>query len=129
VHLNLTPFEAETVSLPSAHQRVLAADLRAPVDVPAFDRSNVDGFAVRAEDTFCASESQPIELDLQPVPIAAGMGQLREVRPLQAIAVATGAVVPRGASAVVMIEHTLVKGGRLVVNSPIPPGANVKKSK
>jgi len=125
VHLNLTPFEAETVSLPSAHQRVLAADLRAPVDVPAFDRSNVDGFAVRAEDTFCASESQPIELDLQPVPIAAGMGQLREVRPLQAIAVATGAVVPRGASAVVMIEHTLVKGGRLVVNSPIPPGANV----
>ena len=63
-HLDLRPLEAETVPLAEAHQRVLAEDVRAPVDVPGFDRSNVDGFAVRAEDTFGASEDSPVSLAL-----------------------------------------------------------------
>ena len=66
-HLDLSPLEAETVPLFLAHQRVLAGDVRAPVDVPVFDRSNVDGFAVRAEDTFGASEDNPVSLALHPV--------------------------------------------------------------
>src|SRR5262245_6616847 len=53
--LDLRPLPAESVALSDALGRVLAADVPAPIDVPAFDRSNVDGFAVRAEDTFGAS--------------------------------------------------------------------------
>src|SRR5213082_2658671 len=63
-HLDLSPLEPETIPLADAHRRVLAADVRAPVDVPGFDRSNVDGFAVRAEDTFGASEEEPRSLKL-----------------------------------------------------------------
>ena len=54
--LDLRPLEAEEVALAEALGRVLAADVVAPLDVPGFDRSNVDGFAVRAEDTFGVSE-------------------------------------------------------------------------
>src|SRR5439155_13199370 len=54
--LNLQPLEAEEIPLAEALNRVLAGDVPAPVDVPGFDRSNVDGFAVRAEDTFGAEE-------------------------------------------------------------------------
>src|SRR6187397_1698778 len=57
--LDLSPRGIEPVALEAALGRVLAADVRAPVDVPSFDRSNVDGFAVVAEDTFGASEEVP----------------------------------------------------------------------
>src|SRR5215204_3805388 len=57
--LDLTPRGVERVALDSALGRVLAADVISPVDVPSFDRSNVDGFAVVAEDTFGASEEVP----------------------------------------------------------------------
>src|SRR5437868_9931060 len=62
--LDLRPLPAETVPLAEALGRVLAGDVLAPVDVPSFDRSNVDGFAVRAEDTFGASEDRPCRLRL-----------------------------------------------------------------
>src|SRR6516165_6909320 len=57
--LDLSQLEAEEIALAAALARVLARDVVAPVDVPSFDRSNVDGFAVRAEDTFGASEDRP----------------------------------------------------------------------
>jgi putative molybdopterin biosynthesis protein len=124
-HLDLSPLEPETVPLAEAHQRVLAGDVRAPVDVPGFDRSNVDGFALRAEDTFGAAEDSPVSLALNPVAVAAGVPPAVAVGAGEAVAVATGAVVPRGASAVVMIEHTDVRDGRLVLARPAAPGANV----
>jgi len=124
-HLNLSPLEAETVPLALAHGRVLATDVLAPRDVPAFDRSNVDGFAVRAEDTFGAAEDSPVSLAPHPVPVAAGIPPIAEVVAGTAVAVATGAVVPRGASAVVMIEHTDMRDGRLLLTRPVVPGANV----
>jgi putative molybdopterin biosynthesis protein len=124
-HLDLRPLEAEAVPLGAAHQRVLAEDVRAPIDVPGFDRSNVDGFAVRAEDTFGASEDQPITLSINAEALAAGEMPRRPVEPGTATAVATGGVIPRGASAVVMIEHTEVRDGRLVVSRPAAPGANI----
>src|SRR6476646_5247352 len=71
-HLDLSPLESELVPLSAALGRVLAADVRAPVDVPGFDRANVDGFAVRAEDTFGASEDRPVSLALHPVAVGAG---------------------------------------------------------
>src|SRR6476619_5615480 len=61
-HLDLSPLESEEVPLAVALGRVLAADVASPVDVPGFDRSNVDGFAVRAADTFGAAEQSPRRL-------------------------------------------------------------------
>ena len=58
-HLTLAPLAAETVPLAAALTRVLARDVAAPIDVPPFDRSNVDGFAVRASDTVGASDAAP----------------------------------------------------------------------
>jgi len=124
-HLDLSPLEPETVVLTEAHGRVLAADVRAPADVPAFDRSNVDGFALRAEDTFAAAEDHPVFLTPDPVAVAAGVSPAVRVLAGGAVAVATGAVVPRGASAVVMVEHTEIRYGRLVLTRPAVPGANI----
>src|SRR5438876_11080508 len=70
--LDLRPLETEEVLLPAALGRVLAADVVAPVDVPSFDRSNVDGFAVRAEDTFGASEEKAQVLRLAAGVLATG---------------------------------------------------------
>jgi molybdopterin molybdotransferase/putative molybdopterin biosynthesis protein len=101
-----SPLGAETRSLSAALGRVLAADMIAPVDAPPFDRSNVDGFAVRAADTIGASDGRPRRLVLNAEVIVCGVAPAVEVRPATATAIATGGVIPRGADAVVMIEHT-----------------------
>jgi putative molybdopterin biosynthesis protein len=124
-HLDLSPLESETVPLDNSLHRVLAEDVRAPIDVPGFDRSNVDGFAVRAEDTFGASEDSPVSLVLFPEPVAPGTVPGVELKSGLAVSVATGAVVPRGASAVAMVEHTDVRDGKLVLTRPAAPGANI----
>ena len=105
-HLDRSPLPAERVSLAAALGRVLAADLAAPIDVPPFDRANVDGFALRAADTTGAADTAPRELSLNAEVIACGHAPKIEVRPGTATTIATGGVVPRGADAVVMIEHT-----------------------
>jgi len=111
-HLDLSPLSSERVPLASALGRVLAGDLAAPIDAPPFDRANVDGFALRAADTTGASDAAPLELILNPEVIACGHAPKVEVRPGTATAIATGGVIPRGADAVVMIEHTeLVESG------------------
>jgi putative molybdopterin biosynthesis protein len=104
--IDLSPLAAETVPLAAALTRVLAADVIAPVDAPPFDRSNVDGFAVRAADTRGASDGAPKRLTLNAEVIACGVAPSIEVTPGTATAIATGGVIPRGADAVVMIEHT-----------------------
>src|SRR5438105_13955780 len=108
--LELRPLAAEELRLHAALGRVLAADIIAPVDVPSFDRSNVDGFAVRAEDTFGASEDRPRRLRLSGEVLAPGVVPTRPVLPGTATALATGAVMPRGADAVVMVEQTDAEG-------------------
>jgi putative molybdopterin biosynthesis protein len=123
--LDLRPLEAETVSLAEAHGRVLRNDVVAPVDVPSFDRSNVDGFAVRAEDTFGAREDHPRLLSLTPEILAPGMVPRHSVGRGLATPIATGAVLPRGSDAVVMVENTDVNGAQLVVRRPVTPGANL----
>jgi putative molybdopterin biosynthesis protein len=105
-HLDLTPLAAERVPLVAALGRVLANDLAAPIDVPPFDRANVDGFALRAADSAGAAENAPKELALNAEVIACGHAPQVEVKPNTATCIATGGVVPRGADAVVMIEHT-----------------------
>jgi putative molybdopterin biosynthesis protein len=96
----------ETVPLANALSRVLAGDVVAPVDAPPFDRSNVDGFAVRAADTAGASDGAPRRLILNAEVVACGVEPAVEVVSGTATAIATGGVIPRGADAIVMIERT-----------------------
>jgi putative molybdopterin biosynthesis protein len=105
-HLDLAPLAAETVALAAAPGRVLAHDVVAPVDAPPFDRSNVDGFALRAADTIGASDGAPRRFKLNAEVIACGHAPAIEVVPGTATTIATGGVIPRGADAVVMIEQT-----------------------
>lgn len=115
----------ERVPLDRLLGRVLAEEVRAPLDVPGFTRSNMDGFAVRAADTYGAEEERPASLALNDEIVATGQTPRVEVVPGSATSIATGAVVPRGADAVVVIEDTDVEEGRLLVRRPVVPGANV----
>ncbi len=106
-----SPLGGETVTLSAALSRVLAGDVIAPVDAPPFDRANVDGFAVRAADTAGAGDGRPKHLMLNAEVIACGVAPAVEIMPGTATAIATGGVIPRGADAVVMIEHTELMEG------------------
>jgi putative molybdopterin biosynthesis protein len=105
-HLDLRPLGREKVSLARALGRVLASAVVAEVDVPGFDRASVDGFAMRADDTLGASERAPRRLTLIPEILTPGREPRLAVGPGTAALIATGGMVPRGADAVVMVEHT-----------------------
>jgi putative molybdopterin biosynthesis protein len=104
--LDLAPLPAETVTLTDALHRVLAANTISPIDVPPFDRSGVDGFAVRSADTIGARDGAPVRLRLNAEVIACGHAPKLTVLPGTATTIATGGMIPRGADAVVMVEHT-----------------------
>jgi putative molybdopterin biosynthesis protein len=109
--VDLAPLGIEAVALSNALGRVLAADVTSPVDVPSFDRSNVDGFAVVAEDTFGASEEVPRLVRLAGEVIHTAVVPQTVVGPGEAVSIATGGMMPRGADAVVMVEHANVVSG------------------
>ncbi len=92
----------------------LAEDVVAPIDVPPFDRSNVDGFAVRSADLASASEAAMVRLKLNDEVIACGVAPTRPVLSGTATPIATGGPVPRGADAIVMVEHTQPAGRRAI---------------
>jgi len=98
------PVAEESIDLSNASGRVLSRDMVSPEDLPGFPRSSMDGFAVRAKDTFGASESLPALLELKGEVL---MGQIPavSVEPGTAIRISTGGMVPEGADAVVIIEH------------------------
>lgn len=104
--LGAPTLQAETVPLDRSFGRVVAEDIVSPSDVPPFDRSGVDGFAVRAADCAGAGETAPAVLRLNPEVIACGMAPKLPVASGTATPIATGGPIPRGADAVVMIEHT-----------------------
>ena len=113
----MRPLGGERVPLSEALNRVLAEPVVAGVDVPNFDRSNVDGFAVRAADTAGASERAPKTLRLTPEVLTPGVEPRLSVEPGTATLIATGGMLPRGADAIAMVEHTDVRheDGRTLV--------------
>ncbi len=123
--LDLKPLGAEQILLGGALGRVLAADVLARIDVPSFDRSNFDGFAVRAADTFGASEMAPRTAKLLAEVIDAGTLANAKVQPGEAIAIATGGMLPRGADAILMVEHADVRDNKLIVRKAVTPGFGV----
>src|SRR5882762_2108458 len=111
----LARFEAALFprAIPSEQRRLsdalgcaLAQDIVASIDVPPFDRSNVDGFAARSADLASAVEATPVRLMLNDEVIACGTAPTRPLLSGTATSIATGGPLPRGADAVVMVEHT-----------------------
>src|SRR5215472_2334790 len=123
--LDCTPRGSEMVPLEAALGRVLAADVVSPVDVPSFDRSNVDGFAVVAEDTFGASEEEARAVQLGEEEIHTGIVPVTVINPGKAVLIATGGMLPRGADAVVMVENTEVRGNELHISKAVTAGSGV----
>lgn len=121
------PLEAELVPLRAALGRVLAEGIVSPVDVPPFDRAIVDGFAVRAEDTISASDTAPKRLSLNPQGLACGAvpGPGSTVGAASATLIATGAMVPRGADSVVMVEYTEAGQDGIDVLQSARPGQGI----
>lgn len=118
------PLGEEEVDITQAYGRVLSRDVVAPVDVPPFDRSTVDGYAVLAESTYGASELTPLGLKVVDR-VEAGRWPHSAVAPGEAAEVATGAPLPRGANAVVMVEYTQEVGEFVKIFRPAAPGENV----
>jgi putative molybdopterin biosynthesis protein len=126
-HLKLSPLGAEVVPLAAALGRVLSHDVISAVDVPGFDRSQVDGFALRSADTSGATDDSPRTLQLNPEILTPGIVPATDVAAGFATIVATGGMIPRGADAVVMVEQTDAqeRAGRVVVDvyRTVSPGA------
>lgn len=123
--LRMEPVGEERVPLADAWGRILARDVTSAVDVPSFDRSNFDGFAVRAVDTFGAAEERPRELILASEVIATGSVPRTELSPGGALSIATGGMLPRGADAVLMVEYADGEGERVQVRRAVAPGAGI----
>jgi len=124
VAAHAAPLPAETVELLACAGRVLAADVAAEVDVPGFARSAMDGYAVRGEDTFGASDYDPLALRLvgESMPGRPFSGVLK---PGEAVRIMTGAPIPDGADAVVMAEVAREREGLVEVREAVPPRKHV----
>jgi len=119
------PVGAEEVDLAAALGSVLAAPLPAPEDVPGFLRATMDGYAVRAADTFGAGPGLPQYLQITGE-VAMGAVPEQGVGPMEALRVPTGGMLPPGADAVVMLEYTAEHPDQtLEVRRPVAPGENV----
>ena len=117
--------KGELVSLGRAMGRVLAEDIAAAEYVPDFDRSTVDGYAVRAKDTFGCTDAIPAILPQQGE-VLMGEGAEFSLNPGECVAVPTGGAVPQGADSVVMIEYTEDYGdGTIGVSKSVAPGQNM----
>jgi len=117
----------ERVSLSEAHDRVLAGDIVAPMDVPPFDRSTVDGYAVKAVETFGADEDRPVALKFCGQ-VTVGEPPSVAVENRMTAEIATGAPLPKGADAVVMVEYSVRRGDTIFIHRPVSKGENVMEA-
>ncbi len=115
----------ERVSVIESLGRVLAEDVAAPRDIPPWDNSSVDGYAVRAEDAASAGRDRPVALAvIEEIP--AGVMPNKTVTAGTAARIMTGAPMPKGADAVVMVEDTTLDGGRVLVRAAAAAGESVR---
>lgn len=121
------PIGTEHTPLSEAYERVLAKDIEAHMNVPSFNRATVDGYAVKAKDTFGADETTPIALKICGR-INVGESPDTIVEDGSAAEIATGAPTPQGADAVVMFEHTIQKEADVILYRPVSKGENVMKA-
>jgi len=119
------PLGFEEVPLTKAFGRVLAEDVYSEVDVPPFDRAAMDGYAVKATDTFGAREDKPAKLKVIGK-VKVGSKPEVYVDAGEAVEIGTGAPMPGGANAVVMVEYTEEENGYVKIFKPVVPGENVQ---
>ncbi len=120
----LSPLGIEEVELIDSYGRVIAEDIYAPIDYPPFDRSEVDGYAVMVKSIEGADELNPVELIVKGS-IGVGEEPKLDVNLGEAIEIATGAVIPRGAEGVIMEEFTEKINNKILVYKSIYPGENI----
>jgi putative molybdopterin biosynthesis protein len=126
-HFEPKPLGVEEISLLQAYNRVLAEDINATLNIPPFNRSTVDGYAVRAEDTFGADENKPVKLNVCGT-VNAGEQPKIAVTHGTSAEIVTGAPMPEGADAVVMAEHTERKDNDIYVYNAVAKNENVMKA-
>ena len=122
------PVGMETVPLDQSHDRILAVDVVSDIDLPDFNRSIVDGYAVRASSTFGASDGSPAFITVKGI---VGMGEVPNfsIKSGQAASIPTGGMLPKGADSVVMIEHTeAIDESTIEVYKSVAPGQHVIES-
>lgn len=122
----LKTLNTQKIDVFSCQSYVLAEDIHAERDVPHFNRAAMDGYAVRAEDTFGATPTNPIMLEVIGS-VEIGKNPSAVVEPGKAVKIVTGAMMPAGADAVVMLEHTRVNGPFIEVLKSVTPMKNVSK--
>ena len=126
LQLKPQPLSTEELALLEAHNRVLAEDVMSTLNIPPFNRSTVDGFALKAEDTFGAEENNPVTI------VVNGMVHIGEPPTIsiitgEAAEIVTGAPIPEGADAVVMVEDTHREKDALSVYRAVTPSENLMK--
>ncbi|MBI3089938.1 MAG: molybdopterin molybdotransferase MoeA [Candidatus Tectomicrobia bacterium] len=114
----------ETVSTLQALHRILAQPLEAQLDVPGFARSAMDGYALRSSDSLPAEKNRPLRLRCVER-IYTGQVPQRPIRPGECAEIATGAILPEGADAVIMVEQTEAEGDEVLIYQALVPRANV----
>lgn len=126
-HFEAKPLGVEEVPLLEAHNRILAEHITASLDIPPFNRSTVDGYAVKAEDTFDANENHPVKLKICGT---VNVGEKTEITVARgkAAEIMTGAPMPEGADAVVMAENTERKNSEIYVYTAVAKDENVMKA-
>lgn len=121
--------QTESIGLNHTLTRVLAKDITAKLDIPPFDRSAMDGYAVIAKDTYGASQFDPIELECIGTIHAGAVKDQIDLKKGKCVQIATGAVVPQYTDAVVMVEDTERENNRSTIKfyKPVHPGQNISK--
>ncbi|MFB3886672.1 MAG: gephyrin-like molybdotransferase Glp [Thermodesulfobacteriota bacterium] len=123
----IQPLGAEKVSILEALGRVIAEDIDANRDIPPFDHSGMDGYAVRAEDVRNADPQHPVRLDvIEDLP--AGFVSAKTVSRGEAIRIMTGAPIPKGADAVIPVEYTEKEEGAVAILKAVLPGACLRRA-
>lgn len=121
---SVTSLPFEKVNLLDSLDRVLAEDIYSAINIPPFDRSPLDGYALRAEDTTGASSDSPAILEvLEEVP--AGYVASQGLKPMTAIKILTGAPIPKGADAVIRFEDTKENGDTVEIFKPLKPNESI----
>ena len=124
IYSSLKKVGVENISLEDAHRRVLSEELISQLNSPPFERSAMDGYAVRAEDTYGFSETNPAKLRIIDS-IGAGQVSNQVVKNGEAVKISTGAPIPEGANSVVMEEYTFSQEDLLEVEMTLKPGENI----
>jgi molybdopterin molybdotransferase len=122
----IDPIGIETIASSESLDRYIADDIIAPEDLPSFDKAMMDGYALRAEDTFGAGDVKPVSLSLVGE-VKIGQLPTRDLKKGEAIKINTGAMMPKGANSVEMLEYVEEKDGKIVAGKSLTPGENITR--